>query len=125
NAIFRRESEFGDATALRMFVRGTPFQLRVWRALLRIPEGYVASYGRIARALGETGAVRAVGTACGRNPIAFLIPCHRVIRETGIVQGYRWGTTRKKAILAWESSSRQAETHSPASTDRRAVLAGC
>ena len=89
-------------TPLRAFVRGSQFQIKVWRALLKIPPGCLASYGRIARAIGAPTATRAVGTACGRNAIAFLIPCHRVIRETGIVQGYRWGTTRKRAILARE-----------------------
>jgi len=90
------------ATPLKVFVRGTLFQLKVWRALLRVPEGYVASYGSIADAIGQPNAARAVGTACGSNAIAYLIPCHRVIRETGIVQGYRWGNVRKRALLAWE-----------------------
>jgi len=89
---------------LRAFVYGTPFQVKVWRALLRIPPGCLASYARIARAINEPDAVRAVGGACGRNPIGFLIPCHRVIRETGIVQGYRWGASRKRSIVAWEAS---------------------
>ena len=89
---------------LKAFVRATPFQLKVWRALLRIPEGCVASYSRIAQTVGHQKAVRAVGSACGANPLAWLIPCHRVIRETGIVQGYRWGETRKHALLARESA---------------------
>jgi AraC family transcriptional regulator, regulatory protein of adaptative response / methylated-DNA-[protein]-cysteine methyltransferase len=90
------------AGKLRAYVRGSSFQLKVWRALLRIPPGCVATYGRIARAIGAPNAVRAVGTACGSNPVAYLIPCHRVIRETGIVQGYAWGSDRKQAMLAWE-----------------------
>jgi len=89
---------------LKAFVRATPFQLRVWRALLRIPEGGLSSYRTMAEAIGNPQASRAVGTACGSNPIAYLIPCHRVIRETGVVQGYRWGAIRKRALLAWESS---------------------
>ena len=89
-------------TPLRTFVRGTTFQLKVWRALLRIPEGRIASYRTIATAIGQPTATRAVGTACGSNPIGYLIPCHRVIRETGIVQGYRWGYARKQALLARE-----------------------
>jgi AraC family transcriptional regulator of adaptative response/methylated-DNA-[protein]-cysteine methyltransferase len=98
-----------SAAPLRAFVRATPFQLRVWRALVRIPEGSVVSYRAMAGATGSPLASRAVGTACGSNPIAFLIPCHRVIRETGVVQGYRWGSTRKRALLAWESGrARQA-----------------
>jgi len=91
------------AAPLRAFVRATPFQLRVWRALVRIPEGCVMSYRAVAGALGDPHAARAVGTACGSNSIAYLIPCHRVIRETGVVKGYRWGTDRKRALLAWES----------------------
>lgn len=90
-------------STLKAFVRATPFQLKVWRALVRIPDGCVASYGGIAEALGDPNAARAVGTACGSNTIAYLIPCHRVIRETGVVQGYRWGTTRKRAMLGWEA----------------------
>jgi AraC family transcriptional regulator of adaptative response/methylated-DNA-[protein]-cysteine methyltransferase len=90
------------STALKAFVHGTPFQLKVWRALLRIPEGRLASYSWIARAVGDRNASRAVGSACGANPVAWLIPCHRVIRETGVVQGYRWGNARKCALLARE-----------------------
>ncbi len=86
----------------KTFVRGTPFQLQVWRALVRIPEGAVASYGDIAKRIANPAATRAVGTACGANPVAYLIPCHRVIRETGVVRGYRWGTERKRALLASE-----------------------
>jgi AraC family transcriptional regulator of adaptative response/methylated-DNA-[protein]-cysteine methyltransferase len=89
---------------LKAFVRATPFQLKVWRALVRIPAGCVASYRAIAAAIGEPKAARAVGSACGSNAIACLIPCHRVIRETGVVQGYRWGALRKRALLAWEAS---------------------
>lgn len=88
---------------LRVFVRGTEFQLRVWRALLRIPPGCLASYGRLAEKIAAPQAARAVGTACGANPVAYLIPCHRVIRETGVVQGYRWGNIRKRTLLAWEA----------------------
>jgi AraC family transcriptional regulator of adaptative response/methylated-DNA-[protein]-cysteine methyltransferase len=87
-----------------LFVRGTNFQTKVWQALLRIPGGSSASYGDIARAIGRPGAARAVANAAARNPVAFLIPCHRVIRKTGAVGGYRWGGARKKAILAWEAA---------------------
>lgn len=100
-------------TSLRAVVRGTEFQLRVWRALLEIPEGAVVSYHQLARAIGRPRAARAVGAACGANPIAYLIPCHRVIRETGVVQGYRWGTERKRALLAWESTAAPALAVSP------------
>ena len=97
-------TDVSPGARLKAFVRATPFQLRVWRALVRIPNGHVISYRALANAVGNSQASRAVGTACGSNPIAYLIPCHRVIRETGVVQGYRWGSTRKRALLAWESS---------------------
>jgi AraC family transcriptional regulator of adaptative response/methylated-DNA-[protein]-cysteine methyltransferase len=89
---------------LRAFVTGTPFQVRVWRALLQIPPGQLTSYGRLAAAAGNPAAARAAGTAVGQNPLAYLIPCHRVIRETGVMGNYRWGRTRKRALLAWESA---------------------
>lgn len=91
---------------LKAYVRGTDFQVRVWRALLTLPPGYLASYGRLAKAIGSPGSSRAVGTAVGRNPLAVLIPCHRVIRETGVIGEYRWGGDRKKALLAWEHAQR-------------------
>lgn len=91
---------------LRAFVRGTEFQVRVWRALLQIPAGTLVSYGRLAAAVGNPDAARAVGTAVGQNSLAWFIPCHRVIRETGVVGDYRWGKTRKRAMIGWESSAR-------------------
>lgn len=101
--IFDRPTLSRARPALRAFVRGTAFQVRVWRALLQIPPGALVSYGRLAATLGMPAAARAVGTAVGRNPLAYLVPCHRVIRETGVIGGYRWGPTRKQALLAWES----------------------
>lgn len=98
------------AAPLKAYVRGSPFQVKVWRALLRIPEGCVASYGRLAAAVCEAKAARAVGAACGANPVAYLIPCHRVIRETGVVEGYRWGTDRKQAMLGCEWPKRAVRT---------------
>jgi AraC family transcriptional regulator of adaptative response/methylated-DNA-[protein]-cysteine methyltransferase len=91
---------------LRAFVRGTPFQVRVWRALLQVRPGTLTSYGRLAIAIGKPAASRAVGTAVGQNQLAYLIPCHRVIRETGVIGDYHWGQIRKRAMIAWESSSR-------------------
>lgn len=93
----------GGTGGLRAFVRGTRFQLSVWEALLRIPPGQVTTYGAIARAIGKAGAARAVGGAVGSNPISWLIPCHRVIRESGALGGYRWGTERKSAMLFREN----------------------
>ncbi len=89
---------------LRLHLRGTNFQLKVWEALLRIPPGAVTSYEGLAEQAGRPGASRAVGTALGRNPIAVLIPCHRVIRKLGEFGNYRYGTIRKKALLGWEAA---------------------
>jgi len=85
---------------------GTNFQLRVWEALLRIPSGMIVTYGDLAANLGLPAAARAVGTAVGRNPVSVLIPCHRVLRETGALGGYRWGLDRKRVLLAWEGARR-------------------
>lgn len=92
----------GPPLALR--VKGTNFQVKVWRALLGIPSGAAATYSGIARAIGRPSAARAVGNAIGANPIAYLIPCHRVLRESGAWGGYRWGVNRKAAILGWEAA---------------------
>lgn len=87
---------------LSLHVRGTNFQVAVWRALLRIPPGHAVSYAAVAAAVGRPNAVRAAGRAVGANPVAFMIPCHRVIRQSGALGGYRWGVTRKEVILTWE-----------------------
>ncbi|MEA3292595.1 MAG: methylated-DNA--[protein]-cysteine S-methyltransferase [Pseudomonadota bacterium] len=92
---------------LFLHVKGSNFQLKVWEALLRIPEDTALSYSDLARQIGQPRAARAVGSAVGANPISWLIPCHRVIRANGIVGDYRWGRTRKQAMLAWESSRRE------------------
>ncbi|NID10625.1 methylated-DNA--[protein]-cysteine S-methyltransferase [Fibrivirga algicola] len=89
---------------LRVLLRGSAFQLNVWAALLRIPEGQLVSYDQIAVAIGQPTASRAVGTAIGSNPIGYLIPCHRVIKKTGLFGGYRWGVGRKQAMLGWEAA---------------------
>jgi AraC family transcriptional regulator of adaptative response/methylated-DNA-[protein]-cysteine methyltransferase len=86
-----------------LHLAGTNFQIKVWQALLKIPRGTIVSYGNIAGAIGKPAAARAVANAVAHNPIAFLIPCHRVIRKTGALGGYRWGSARKKAMLAWEA----------------------
>jgi AraC family transcriptional regulator of adaptative response/methylated-DNA-[protein]-cysteine methyltransferase len=83
---------------------GAPFQIKVWEALMRIPTGHVTTYSEIAGTIGHAKAVRAVGTAVGRNPISFLIPCHRALRRDGTLGGYHWGLPVKRAILAWESA---------------------
>jgi len=89
---------------LALLVRGSNFQVQVWRALLDLPFGAVTSYRRLARRIGQPRAARAVGNAIGANPIGWLIPCHRVIRETGELSRYRWGATRKAAMLGWEAA---------------------
>lgn len=89
---------------LPLLVHGTNFQLKVWEALLKIPNGSVTTYQQIARSIGIPGAVRAVGTAVGDNPVAYLIPCHRVIRKEGVLGEYRWGSLRKKALIGWEAA---------------------
>jgi AraC family transcriptional regulator of adaptative response/methylated-DNA-[protein]-cysteine methyltransferase len=87
---------------LSLHVAGTNFQVAVWRALLRIPSGSAVTYSQIAEAVGSPRAVRAAGTAIGANPVAFLIPCHRVILQSGALGGYRWGLERKQAMQVWE-----------------------
>jgi AraC family transcriptional regulator of adaptative response/methylated-DNA-[protein]-cysteine methyltransferase len=99
--------QMGQRADLKALVRGTQFQVRVWRALLKVPPGAVVSYGHLAAAIGQPSAARAVGTAVGSNPLAFLIPCHRVIRETGVMGQYRWGWERKRALLGWEGARRR------------------
>jgi AraC family transcriptional regulator of adaptative response/methylated-DNA-[protein]-cysteine methyltransferase len=94
----------GGAKRLRLLVAGTNLQIKVWSALLRVPAGRAVSYGDLARGVGHPGASRAVGSALARNPIAVLIPCHRVLRATGAFGEYRWGAERKRALLAWESA---------------------
>ena len=93
-----------ESRPLTAYVRGTNFQLAVWRALLRVPPGQVVTYGRLAEMVCGAQAARATGSAVGRNPIAFLIPCHRVIRAGGITGTYAGGVTRKRCMLAWEAS---------------------
>ena len=89
---------------LSIVLKGTNYQIKVWNALLRIPPGTLTTYGKLATALGAPKSARAVGSAVARNSIAYLIPCHRVIREMGAFGQYRWGSTRKKAILGWEAA---------------------
>ncbi|MEL6412229.1 MAG: bifunctional helix-turn-helix domain-containing protein/methylated-DNA--[protein]-cysteine S-methyltransferase [Pseudomonadota bacterium] len=91
-----------------LYLIGAPFQIKVWEALLRIPSGHVTTYSEIAQSVGNPKAVRAVGTAVGRNPISFLIPCHRALRKSGALGGYHWGLPVKRALLAWESARADA-----------------
>ena len=94
------------STKIKLHLRGTNYQIKVWQALLAIPEGQVRSYFDIAKRVGGESSLasRAAGTAIGRNPIRYIIPCHRVIKSTGEIAGYLWGVERKKVILGWEQS---------------------
>jgi AraC family transcriptional regulator of adaptative response/methylated-DNA-[protein]-cysteine methyltransferase len=107
-AIFAASARSTSDRPLRAFVRGTPFQIRVWRALLRIPTGSLTTYGRLAEAIGQSKAARAVGSAVGANPISFIVPCHRVIRETGALGNYGGGRIRKQVMVGWELSPRSS-----------------
>lgn len=100
------QSAFGPPTQTETPIHliGAPFQIKVWEALLSVPTGYVTTYSQLAGAVGHPKAVRAVGTAVGRNPISYLIPCHRALRKSGELGGYHWGLPVKRAILAWESA---------------------
>jgi AraC family transcriptional regulator of adaptative response/methylated-DNA-[protein]-cysteine methyltransferase len=93
-------------TAINLLVRGTAFQVKVWEALLKIPFGAVTSYQTIANIIGNPNGMRAVGSAVGANPVAYLIPCHRVIRREAIIGQYRWGSLRKIALIGWEKAKR-------------------
>ena len=95
-------------TQAPLHLLGAPFQIKVWEALLRVPSGHVTTYSDIARAIGHPAAVRAVGTAVGRNPISLFIPCHRALRKSGGLGGYHWGLPVKRAILAWEAARQDA-----------------
>jgi AraC family transcriptional regulator, regulatory protein of adaptative response / methylated-DNA-[protein]-cysteine methyltransferase len=95
---------FGAGGEARVHLIGAPFQIKVWEALLHVPSGHVTTYSDIALAVGCPRAVRAVGTAVGRNPVSWLIPCHRALRKSGALGGYHWGLGVKRAMLAWESA---------------------
>ena len=97
------ECVFYDGGEVSVVLRGTPFQLQVWEALLRIPPKKLVSYGGLATTIDKPGSARAVASAVARNPVSWLVPCHRVIQKTGSISGYRWGPSRKRAILAWEA----------------------
>lgn len=101
-AIFQNDRS--SLKRIKLHLKGTAFQLKVWESLLKIPMGRLSTYGAIASAIGNPDASRAVGTAIGSNPVAFLIPCHRVIRASGVFGGYMWGVTRKAAIIGWEGA---------------------
>lgn len=94
----------GPETPLKLLVKGTPFQLKVWEALLKIPFGELVSYQAVSKHVGNPQGLQATGGAIGKNPVAYLIPCHRVVRKTGQINGYRWGLDRKSAMIGWEAA---------------------
>ncbi|MEE9398579.1 MAG: methylated-DNA--[protein]-cysteine S-methyltransferase [Methylococcales bacterium] len=104
NKIFNSHTETNQK--FHLFIQGSNFQTKVWESLLKIPHGMVYSYQQIATSIAAPSAARAVANAIGKNPVSLLIPCHRVIRNTGVIGGYRWGRERKQAILAWESANK-------------------
>ncbi|MCC7015614.1 MAG: methylated-DNA--[protein]-cysteine S-methyltransferase [Rhodospirillales bacterium] len=110
--VFARANNTKARAPLSALVPGTNFQIKVWEALLRTPEGALVSYNQLGAMIGRANSPRAIGNALAANPLAYLIPCHRVIRQTGAVNDYRWGTERKLAILAWEASRTYAENPS-------------
>jgi len=102
NALFIFQNDWSKLNQIKLHLKGTDFQLKVWESLLKIPMGKLTTYGALAKQIDQPNASRAVGTAIGSNPVAFLIPCHRVIQSTGNFGGYMWGPTRKTAIIGWE-----------------------
>jgi AraC family transcriptional regulator of adaptative response/methylated-DNA-[protein]-cysteine methyltransferase len=112
--IARRIFEHDGKTEIGLHLLGTPFQIKVWEALLAIPEGKMTTYGTLAARLGDAKASRAVGTAVGRNPVSWLIPCHRVLGSDGALHGYHWGLVRKRSMLAMEAA--RAENRQSPST---------
>lgn len=102
NAMYIFQRDWSNLPQIKLHLKGSPFQLKVWESLLRIPMGRLSTYGKIAEVIGKPKASRAVGSAIGSNPVAYLIPCHRVIQSSGTFGGYMWGPTRKAAIIGWE-----------------------
>ena len=103
NALYIFTHDWSELNQIKLHLKGTDFQLKVWETLLKIPMGQLSTYGNIAEQIHSPKASRAVGSAIGDNPVAFLIPCHRVIQSTGIFGGYHWGGTRKVAMIGWEA----------------------
>lgn len=104
NALFIFTHDWDKLSQVKLHLKGTEFQLKVWQTLLKIPMGQLSTYGEIARAISNPKASRAVGSAIGDNPVAFIIPCHRVIQSTGNFGQYHWGSTRKTAMIGWEAA---------------------
>ncbi|HWK04295.1 MAG TPA: methylated-DNA--[protein]-cysteine S-methyltransferase [Puia sp.] len=112
NALYIFSQDWSSLSDIKLHLKGTPFQIKVWEALLNIPMGSLSSYSLISEKIGQPAASRAVGSAVGSNPVAFLIPCHRVIRSTGETGEYHWGSTRKTAMIGWEAAKTSLKAHS-------------
>jgi AraC family transcriptional regulator of adaptative response/methylated-DNA-[protein]-cysteine methyltransferase len=108
NALFIFGQDWSKLSTIKLHLKGTPFQIKIWETLLQVPVGGLTTYARLAEQSGHKGAFRAAGTAVGNNPVALLIPCHRVIKSTGEIGEYHWGSIRKHAIIGWEASRLQA-----------------
>lgn len=104
NALFIFTQDWKNLSTIKLHLKGTAFQLKVWEALLKIPMGGLSTYSSIAKTIDNEKASRAVGSAIGDNPVAFLIPCHRVIKSTGLIGQYHWGSNRKTAMIGWEAA---------------------
>ncbi len=104
NALLLFNEDWDHLNMIKLHLKGTEFQLKVWETLLKIPSGRLTTYGAVAETINSPKAFRAVGSAIGQNPVAFLIPCHRVIQSSGIFGGYMWGAERKAAIIGWEAA---------------------
>jgi AraC family transcriptional regulator of adaptative response/methylated-DNA-[protein]-cysteine methyltransferase len=104
DALFIFQKDWQQLDKIKLHLNGTPFQLKVWETLLKIPMGNLSTYGRLAQHIEKPKASRAVGSAIGANPVAFLIPCHRVFQTIGKMGGYMWGTHRKSALIGWEAA---------------------
>ena len=110
DALSMFQKNWSQIDQIKLHLRGTRFQIKVWESLLKIPKGDLSTYGDIAKKIGHPKAARAVGTAIGANPIAFLIPCHRVIQSNGKFGGYLWGANKKMAIIGWEAAKMNQES---------------
>ena len=111
NALYIFSHDWSKLQEIKLHLKGTPFQLKVWETLLKVPMGGLTTYGSIADAIESPKAYRAVGTAIGQNPVAFLIPCHRVIQSGGAIGQYHWGSTRKAAMIGWEAAQQETQSN--------------
>jgi AraC family transcriptional regulator of adaptative response/methylated-DNA-[protein]-cysteine methyltransferase len=110
-ALYLFTHNWSKPAQVKLHLKGTAFQLKVWETLLKIPLGQLISYGELAKSISKPNASRAVGSAIGDNPVAFLIPCHRVIQSSGVIGQYHWGTIRKTAMIGWEAAKNEQQNH--------------